>query len=157
MVMLYDTELDDNGHPELVEVREIASLMAEVRSPDDIDDLMKHEFRLHYKTEERVYMICRNSAGRVVGVFEIAHGTVDYAVIKPRDIFTKLLLSGAVDFVLIHNHPSGKLDPSPQDDEIAERLVKLGSTMGVPLRDFMIVGRYGYMSYSESGRMPSAC
>ena len=90
--------------------------------------------------EEHIWAIAVNAFTHPIGLFEIAHGTVDIAIFKPADVFKRLLLVNASGFIMIHNHPSGNVDPSEEDKEINERLRKLGEELGIELLDFIIVG-----------------
>lgn len=85
-----------------------------------------------------------------IGLFEISHGTVNMSVINGREVFIRLLLSGAVSFFLIHNHPSGDLTPSVYDIKATKNMIDAGKIMGIKLLDHIIIGRnsFGIQYYS---------
>jgi DNA repair protein RadC len=53
--------------------------------------------------------------------------------------------------VVAHNHPSGRLDPSPEDREITTRLHEAGNIIGIALLDHLVISRDGYFSFVEHG------
>lgn len=65
----------------------------------------------------------------------------------------RALYVGASQIVLIHNHPSGKVEASNQDLHISKWIKNAGELMGIPLSDHIIVGGSGYLSFHESGLM----
>lgn len=64
------------------------------------------------------------------------------------------LLSNAAAVIIVHNHPSGNLNPSHQDHEITKKVKQGLETIDVQLLDHVIVTRDGYYSFEEEGDMP---
>jgi len=93
--------------------------------------------------EERLWMLALNGGRRVVGVFEVSHGTLMSSLVHPREVFTRAVLCGAASIILAHNHPSGLLDISEQDREVTRRIRLAGELMGIPLDDHIIVADGG--------------
>ena len=56
---------------------------------------------------------------------------------------------------LAHNHPSGNMEPSREDREATQRLVKAGTLLGIEVLDHLIITKSGFYSFKESGDMPS--
>ncbi len=121
-----------------------------IRSPQDVVTVGKGFMRIHEEPEEYMYMICMNMKNRIVGVFEISHGSVSASIVTPREVFQKALLANAVSIILMHNHPSGDSTPSREDVEITKRLVEAGKIVGVEVLDHIIVGDQ-YSSLKEKG------
>lgn len=82
-------------------------------------------------------------------------GSLNQSLASPREIFKTSILSNAANMLLIHNHPSGSLNPSKEDIEITDRLIQLTDLMGIPLLDHIIVGGNDieYFSMREKGLM----
>ncbi|MCD6427798.1 MAG: DNA repair protein, partial [Caldisericaceae bacterium] len=57
----------------------------------------------------------------------------------------------AASIILVHNHPSGSLKPSPEDRQITNRLVEIGKLVGIKILDHVIVSKKGYYSFNENG------
>ncbi len=81
-------------------------------------------------------------------------GTVNEVAAYPREILRRALNLGAVGIVLVHNHPSGNLKPSPGDIEITREIARALEGVGIALHDHLIVGRNGHVSLSEMGKLP---
>ena len=69
-------------------------------------------------------------------------GTVDHAVLYPREIVKRALEVGAASLIMVHNHPSGYSDPSQGDKDITQRVKRIGHEMGIRLLDHFIIGKY---------------
>ena len=80
----------------------------------------------------------------------ISVGSSTTSIAHPKSVFQAALLKDACAVVLIHNHPSGKPDPSAEDDAITARMAACGHLMGIPLLDHVVVASDGYYSYRES-------
>lgn len=119
-------------------------------NPEMIVHAMNRVFDVESLTEEYMHMLCMDGHGRLIGVFEISHGTVNSAIATPREIFMKALLCGAVSIILTHNHPSGYPEPSRADLETTERIKKAGEILGVKLIDHIIIGFSRYYSMMEN-------
>jgi DNA repair protein RadC len=63
------------------------------------------------------------------------------------------LLCGATSFFLVHNHPSGNLTPSMDDDRLTGALVEAGRMMNIKVLDHLIIGNNEYFSYADEGRL----
>ena len=96
--------------------------------------------------EEYVYLICADTKCHISGVFELSHGSADSSVLKPREVFIRALLAGAVNIILVHNHPSGDPTPSRDDFQITGRIRESGKMIGVELIDHIIIGDPEYYS-----------
>jgi DNA repair protein RadC len=82
---------------------------------------------------------------------EIYRGTLDRAVVEPREILRRALLGKAAGVILYHNHPSGDPTPSREDREFTRRLAAAAEAVGVRLIDHIVVGREGCVSFREAG------
>jgi DNA repair protein RadC len=84
---------------------------------------------------------------------EIYRGTLDRAVVEPREILKRALLANAAGVILYHNHPSGDPSPSREDREFTRRLAAAAESVGLRLLDHVVVGRGGCLSFREAGLM----
>ena len=106
---------------------------------DNKNVLVKENAQLYY-CAGGVWLLAFNTKNRLIGLFEISHGAVDLSILRPREVFIRLFLCGAVSFILVHNHPSGDPTPSQEDMAATERHIEVGKTMGIPLLDHIIIG-----------------
>ena len=100
---------------------------------------------------ECCWVLHLNTAGRIVAKELVSMGTVDYTTVHPREVFRKAILNGSHSIIVVHNHPSGKVDPSDCDFEICRQLVEAGKVVGIEVTDFVIVEvTGGWWSWVES-------
>ena len=127
-------------------------LVSVIRSPEDAAIIGKGFMRMHEEPEEYMYMICMNTKNKIIGVFEISHGTVSSSIVGVREIFQKALLANATCILLLHNHPSGDPSPSREDIEVTRRITEAGKIIGIQVLDHIIIGEQ-YVSLKEKGHM----
>ena len=147
----YTTELDVDKKNVLKEVGHYVIVKEKYNSPQKFADFAREKLHLDMRAEEYVYILGLTSKNHVLGVFEISHGSIDRSVCGVREIFVRLLLSGAAQFVMIHNHPSGDDSPSGMDCQATQRLIEAGKLMGIPMVDSIIIGDVGHFSIRKEG------
>ncbi len=96
------------------------------------------------------YLDTRN---KVISREIISVGTLDAAIIHPREVFRTAIMRNAASVVIAHNHPSGGLSPSNDDIEITKQLTKAGELIGIQLIDHVIVSRDGFYSFCDKGEI----
>ena len=148
----YKTRLTENKRVALEKevTKNCPDLTYAIKSPEDAAIVGRDFMRIHEEPEEYMYMICMNVKNKIIGVFEISHGTVNASLVNPREVFQKALLANAVSIILMHNHPSGDPTPSREDIEVTKRMVEAGKVVGVEVLDHIIVGDR-YSSLKEKG------
>lgn len=150
-IITYKTYLDKQQHNFLIkESSTNYAAIENLKSPQNVCEIMKNVFRLHELAEEEVYLISLNSKGTPTGFFMIGKGTVNNCLVSNREIFIRALLSGAVNIILCHNHPSGETTPSKEDIKITKAVSEAGKLMGITLLDHIIIGGNSYYSFDES-------
>jgi DNA repair protein RadC len=103
-------------------------------------------------TQERTGALFLNARNRLLkNDPEIYRGTLDRAVVEPREILKRAPLARAAGLILYHNHPSGDPSPSREDREFTRRLATAAEALGVRLVDHIVVGREGCVSFREAG------
>jgi DNA repair protein RadC len=80
-------------------------------------------------------------------------GSLDMAIVHPREIFRRAIKHLATSIVCVHNHPSGDLTPSPPDLLFTKQLAEAGEMMNIPLLDHIIIGGDDYVSLKALGHM----
>ncbi|RLA81682.1 MAG: hypothetical protein DRG36_01315 [Deltaproteobacteria bacterium] len=108
-------------------------------------------FRLKGEGEEKFMVIYLNVKNEVMDYEVIQEGTVDRSVVYPRRVAEKALRRKAASVIVVHNHPSGHPDPSPEDRRITRELVEALRPLEIRLLDHIIVGKRGYFSFREKG------
>ena len=105
--------------------------------------------RLRHRDTECVYLLGLDAKGQLVGEKKLADGSVNEALVSPREIFIEALQSKAVNIILIHNHPSGDPTPSIEDRRMTYSVRDIGEQLGIPLLDHIIIGDNRYTSFRE--------
>lgn len=117
--------------------------------PAKISNMMRKVFDADKKAEEHVWLLSMDSKMKLLGILEVSNGTVNSASVAPREIFIRLLLTGAASFVLVHNHVSGCVEPSKEDVETTKRMSVVGALMNIPLMDHIIIGGLNQFSFKK--------
>jgi DNA repair protein RadC len=107
----------------------------------------------HLATEDQevFLVVLLDSQMQVRGITELARGARDRVAIPIPDVLRLPLIEGATAFIVVHNHPSGRTDPSEADKLVTEAIAKAGKTVGVPLLDHVIVGADSIYSFNSHG------
>jgi DNA repair protein RadC len=114
--------------------------------PVDIMPLIQH---YSDRKQEHFLGISVNGANEVMNIRVITIGLVNKTQIHPREVFADALADRASAIIVAHNHPSGSLQPSPEDIRITGQLKEAGTILGVPLLDHIIFSSRGYYSLAE--------
>lgn len=122
-----------------------------INKPTLAAELMEIIFDASDLPEEHVWLIAMNTKAKPIGLFEVSHGTSDLTLCCIRDVFKRLLLVNANQFIVCHNHPSGDCEASNIDKMLVEKLNEAAKFMQIELVDFVICGDHMYRSFLEEG------
>jgi len=100
----------------------------------------EHLVSLYLDAQNR--LICRET---------VSIGGLNTTRTHPREVLQPAIVNSALAFILVHNHPSGSLDPSRDDVEFTRTMARAGDLMGISLYDHLIVSRRGFVSLKEKG------
>lgn len=103
-----------------------------------------------YDTQENLVVFCLDNMGKVNSYSIVHRGSLNQAIVHPRDIFQRAYLSNAARILIGHNHPSNNSNPSLEDNLFTQRLIQAGEILGIELLDHIIVGQDTYFSYREN-------
>jgi len=118
----------------------------QIVTPADIYPLIRH-----YATrmQEHFLSICLNGAHEVLSINVCSVGLVNRTIVHPREVFGEAIRGRATAIVVAHNHPSGNLQPSGDDQDVTRRLRQAGELLGIKLLDHLIFSEEGYLSLLE--------
>jgi DNA repair protein RadC len=108
-----------------------------------LGDLMHEEF----------WCIYLNQANKPIYKTQISKGGITATMVDIRLIFKYAFENNAVSIVLAHNHPSGRLKPSPQDYEITKKIKEASKTLDFNIIDHLIITQTGYYSFADNGEI----
>ena len=100
--------------------------------------------------QERFAVLLLDIKHRLVGTRVITIGTATETLAHPRDIFREVIRQGAVRAIIAHNHPSGNVEPSPEDIALTRQLLAGGQLLGIPLLDHLILGNGDHRSLRQT-------
>jgi len=101
--------------------------------------------------QEHFVILALNKANQING-FKVVHsGGLSQSLVDPATVFRFALLFGASAIIAVHNHPSGRTEPSQEDRAITNKLTECGKILGVILLDHIIVASGGHFSFREAG------
>ncbi|HEY9761177.1 MAG TPA: DNA repair protein RadC [Trichocoleus sp.] len=116
---------------------------------------LSHE--LMWQTQERFAIVLLDIKHRLLGTKVVTIGTATETLAHPRDIFREVIRQGAVRCIVAHNHPSGSLEPSPEDIHLTRQLLKGAQFLGVPLLDHLIIGNGDFRSLRQTTQLWQEC
>jgi len=100
---------------------------------------------------EQFKVLFLNKANKVLGIFDVSTGGVSGTVADPKVIFVAALKANCTGIIISHNHPSGNLKPSRQDEELTQKIKQAGQLLDIKLLDHIIVTTEGYYSFGDEG------
>lgn len=108
-----------------------------ISNPSALYDFIKAE--IGSLKNEHFLVVCLNTKNVVITYKILFIGTVDMAVVHPRDIFRFAIENNATSIICAHNHPSSDTSPSKQDIHITRVIKETGDLVGIKLLDHLIV------------------
>ena len=103
--------------------------------------------------KEYFYILLLNRKNKVVGFYKLSEGGVSETTVDTKLIYSTCLKSLSSSIILVHNHPSGNLDPSRSDKNLTEKLVEGGKLLDIVVLDHLIITTEGYYSFADNGLM----
>lgn len=92
-------------------------------------------------------------SNRVLGICTVGKGGLSCCPVDLRVLYTGALLAHACQIALCHNHPSGNLNSSPEDDALTRKIMDAGKVLQILVIDHIILSDDGYMSYRDCGKI----
>jgi len=117
----------------------------------DVVEIMKQD--LMDLNHEEFWIIILNRANYVLRKNQISSGGISGTVADPKLIFKSALDYGGCSIILVHNHPSGNLQPSQADITLTKTLKEAGKFLEIPVLDHIIVSDNSYFSFADEGMM----
>lgn len=124
-----------------------------IKSPKAVFDYLSSSMRdLKEEVFKGLFLSRKNE---VIELSQLAAGTPDKVTLYPRKVIERCVAVGAVKMILVHNHPSGSLEPSNRDIQLTAKMREGLKFIEVELLDHVIVGKDGFRSMKESGDLSS--
>ncbi len=120
-----------------------------ILDPGRVAELMR---TVAHAERECFHVVMLDVRGRLLRAERVAEGSLTQCPVSPRDALRPAVRDGAHGVIFVHNHPSGDPAPSPEDEDLTERLRAASELVGVLARDHVIVASGGHFSFVEAGR-----
>lgn len=132
-----DPRLD--GRPRILEPASVFRLLGR-----EMESLRQEQFRV----------LLLDSQHRLIRISLISQGSLNAAVVHPREVLRPAILAAAQALVLVHNHPSGDPEPSEDDVRLTLRIMEACGLLGIELLDHIVLGADQFRSLREGGYLP---
>jgi DNA repair protein RadC len=105
---------------------------------------------LMWQSQERFAVVLLDVKHRLLGTHVVSIGTATETLAHPRDVFRVAIRRDATRIIIAHNHPSGSVEPSPEDLALTRQFLEAASVLGVPVLDHLILGSGQYCSLRQT-------
>jgi len=129
----------------------VTSQKRSIATSADIADYLQAQ--LQYKSQEVFVVIFLNTANKILHHEAISVGGYAGTVADPRIIIKRALEHNATSVILCHNHPSGSLRPSRQDEALTRKIKEAASYFDIKVLDHIIVSNEGFYSFADKGNL----
>jgi DNA repair protein RadC len=118
-------------------------------------ELFSHD--LMWEQQERFALLMLNIRNHFIGKRVVSIGTQTETLANPREIFGEALRCRAVRIIVAHNHPSGSVEPSPEDIALTRQLIEGGKLLDLPVLDHLILGDGKFRSLRQTTSLWQEC
>ncbi|MEI8186612.1 MAG: DNA repair protein RadC [Chlorobiaceae bacterium] len=118
-----------------------------IRAARDIVEYMAG--RIPDETKEHLFVLHLNTKNQIIKNELVSVGTLNSALIHPREVFKSAIRESAHAIILVHNHPSGDVEPSSADKQVTDLLKKASSIIQIDLLDHVILAKTEWFSFRE--------
>ena len=105
------------------------------------------------RNQEHFWVVGLNNACKILFVELIALGQVNRVSTNPPELFRMAIYKLAPAVIMVHNHPSGALEPSVQDKLFTEHMYHAGDFLKITVLDHLVISETGYFSFADKGIM----
>ena len=137
--LVYKSKVKASARPKVLTSRDVYEVFKQSWDENKIDFI------------EQFKIMLLNRSNRVLGIYEVSTGGITGTVADPRIIFTAALKGNAVSIALAHNHPSGDIKPSRQDEALTEKIKNAGLFLDIKVIDHVVISSESYFSFADEG------
>jgi DNA repair protein RadC len=118
-----------------------------ITSPSDIAEIFIPLLRDQLK--EQFVIVCLSSSNKIIKYETISIGSLNASIVHPREVFKVAIDCNSANIILLHNHPSGNVEPSNEDITLTKKLVEAGKLLDIQVYDHLIIAGNKYTSLVE--------
>ena len=123
-----------------------------IGSPRDVHLLLEEE--MSHLAQEQLRVLLLNSRHQVVGQRTIYQGTVSSSQVRTAEVLRPAVVEAVPSIIVAHNHPSGTVDPSPNDVAVTRKLKQAADLLDIDLLDHVVIGKGSFASLKDLGLFP---
>ncbi|MGD9678914.1 MAG: RadC family protein [Vulcanibacillus sp.] len=120
-----------------------------ISSPADSAEIIR-DF-IEDSDREQMIVCCLDTKNQPTSISIVSIGSLNSAIVHPREVYKTAILSNSSSIIIAHNHPSGNSEPSHEDIVLTNRLDEAGKIIGIKLLDHLIIGYSNFYSFKEEG------
>lgn len=103
------------------------------------------------RNQEHFWVIGLDNQNKILFIELVGLGAVNRVNANPPDVFRMGIYKLAVKMILVHNHPSGRLEASEADIDMTDRMIKVGDIVKIEILDHLIISETGFLSMIDKG------
>lgn len=120
-----------------------------IHSPEDV--VKRFQPLLRDLKHEVFKVLLLDSANHLLRDVKVSEGILNSSLVHPREVFSPAIMEPAASIILLHNHPSGNPEPSPEDILVTKQMVEASKIIGIPVHDHIIITADAFTSFAERG------
>lgn len=121
----------------------------QIRSPSDVAALLMAE--MSHLDHEQLRVISLDTKNRILAMSILYRGSLNSSLVRVGEVFKEAIRLNAAAIVVVHNHPSGAPDPSPDDVLVTRQIVEAGRLLDIEAVDHLVIGKGRFVSMRERG------
>jgi len=128
---------ESNGSPAIKTPQDVIAQVQEIRS----------------RKKENFVVLYLNARNQLIHKEFVSIGTLNSSLVHPREVYEPAIRHSAASLILVHNHPSGDVQPSEDDHIVTHRLVEAGCLLGIEVLDHVVVSEQGFYSFKDEDQL----
>jgi DNA repair protein RadC len=105
------------------------------------------------RNQEHFWIVGLDNQNKILFIELVGLGQANRVNTNPPEVFRMGIYKMAVKVILVHNHPSGNLTPSQADQDVTDRMLKVGQLIDIEVLDHLVISETGFMSFADEGIM----
>lgn len=125
----------------------IRQVRKQIKFPSDLYKLLCDTYG--HDEQENFLVVPLDAEHYPIRIIMVTRGLVNRTMVHPREMFREAIKLNSAAILIAHNHPSGGIEPSREDDEVTKMLVEAGRIIGIEVLEHLVFTKDRYYSYAE--------
>jgi DNA repair protein RadC len=135
--------------------KETAEKKKSIKNAQDVINYVAEYYGPYLRDAKKEFfsIILLDVKNKPIHNLEISRGSINASIVDPKEVIKEATLRSASSIILVHNHPSGDAEPSPDDIETTKLIIQACEIVGIKVLDHIIIGRNkeDYVSFARAG------